>query len=179
MAIIVELDGRVPRITSDAWVAPAAVLIGDVESASGASVWLGAPLRGDFDAIVIGPRNGVQDSAVSHCAAGLPTLVGENVTVGHLAMLEGRHTFDGALIGTGGGVPQRARVGAQAMVGAGAVVTDGAEVPPGTLVAGVPAQIKKELDGSSLQSVETAAREYQGLRERYRDGAHFLQENQL
>jgi len=179
VAIIVELDGRVARITSYAWVAPAVVLIGDVESASDASVWLGAALRADFDAIVIGPGSCVQDNAVLHCAAGLPTLVGENVTVGHRAMLEGCQVFDGALIGTGAIVHQRARVGAQAMVVAGAVVTEGAEVPPGTLAAGVPAQIKKELDGSSRQSVETAAREYQGLRKRYRDGAHFLQDDQL
>jgi carbonic anhydrase/acetyltransferase-like protein (isoleucine patch superfamily) len=179
VAIIVELDGRAPRLASDAWVAPTAVLIGDVEVASGASVWFGAVLRGDFDAIVIGPGSCLQDNAVLHCAAGVPTLVGENVTVGHLAMLEGCQVFDGALIGTGAIVLQRARVGAQAMVGAGAVVTEGAEVPPGTLAAGVPAQIKKELDGSSRQWVETAAREYQGLRKRYRDGAHFLQDDQL
>jgi carbonic anhydrase/acetyltransferase-like protein (isoleucine patch superfamily) len=171
MAHLVELDGVAPRVAEHAWLAPTAVLIGDVEIAAGASVWFGAVLRGDFSSIRIGPGACVQDNAVLHCAHDLPTLVGENVTVGHMAMLEGCVVEDGALIGMGAIVLQRARVGARAMVAAGSVVAEGGEVPPGVLVAGTPARVKKELDGSSKGWVEGAAREYQGLRDRYRAGA--------
>jgi carbonic anhydrase/acetyltransferase-like protein (isoleucine patch superfamily) len=171
MAHLVELDGIAPRVSEDAWLAPTAVLIGDVEICSGASVWFGTVLRGDFSSIRIGPGSCVQDNAVLHCAEDLPTLVGENVTVGHMAMLEGCIVEDGALVGMGAIVLQRARVGAKAMVAAGSVVGEGAEIPPGVLAAGTPAKVKKELDGSSLGWVEGAAREYQRLRDRYRRGA--------
>ncbi|MBV9464697.1 MAG: gamma carbonic anhydrase family protein [Solirubrobacterales bacterium] len=171
MAILVELDGRRPSVAAAAWLAPTATLIGEVEVAEGASVWFGTVLRGDFESIRVGRGACVQDNAVVHCAAGLPTLVGENVTVGHMAMLEGCVIEDGALVGMGAIVLQRARVGRGAMVAAGSVVAEGAEIPAGTLAAGAPAKVKKELAGSSAGWVQSAAREYQALVERYRTGA--------
>ena len=171
MANLVELDGRRPRVADGAWLAPTATLIGDVEIAIGANVWFGAVLRADFAPIRIGAGSSVQDNAVLHCATGLPTVVGDNVVVGHLAMLEGCVVEDGALVGMGAIVLQRARVGAGAMVAAGAVVTEGDEVPAGTLAAGAPARVKKELDGASAGWVEGSARVYQALRDRYRAGA--------
>ena len=167
MATIIELDGATPRIADDAFVAPTATLIGDVTVEAGASVWFGAVLRGDNAAIVIGAGSNVQDNCVIHCADGLPTIVGANVTVGHMAMLEGCRIGDGALIGMGAIVLQRAAVGEQALVAAGAVVGEGVEIPAGMLAAGVPARVKKPLDGSSKRWVETAAREYQAKRLRY------------
>ena len=175
MATLVEFDGRRPRVAADAWLAPTATLIGDVEIAGGASVWFGTVLRADFGTIRIGTGTCVQDNAVLHCAAERPTIVGENVTVGHMAMLEGCVIEDGALIGMGAIVLQRARVGAGAMVAAGSVVTEGGEVPAGTLAAGAPARVKKELGGSSAAWVQSAAREYQELVERYRAGARVLE----
>jgi carbonic anhydrase/acetyltransferase-like protein (isoleucine patch superfamily) len=171
MATLVALDGRAPQVGEGAWLAPTATLIGAVEIAPGASVWFGAVLRGDFDAIRIGPGSSVQDNAVLHCADGLPTVVGADVIVGHMAMLEGCVIADRAVIGMGAIVLQRAHVGAGAMVAAGAVVTEGGEVPAGTLAAGTPARVKKELDGASAGWVRGAAREYQALRDRYRAGA--------
>jgi carbonic anhydrase/acetyltransferase-like protein (isoleucine patch superfamily) len=171
VATLVELDGRAPLIADGAWLAPTATLIGAVEIAAGASVWFGAVLRADFDSIRVGAGSCVQDNAVVHCADERPTIVGENVTVGHMAMLEGCVIEDGALIGMGAIVLQRARVGARAMVAAGSVVAEGGEVPPGVLAAGSPARVKKELGGSSAGWVEGAAREYQKLAERYRTGA--------
>jgi len=167
-ATILSLGGATPRVADDAFLAPTAVLIGDVTVESGASVWFGAVLRADFDAIVVGAGSCIQDNAVLHTAEGLPTLVGSNVAVGHLAMLEGCTVEDGALVGMGAIVLQRARVGAGAMIAAGAVVGEGREVPAGMLAAGVPAVVKKELDGSSREWVEIAAREYQALQRRYR-----------
>ena len=165
--MIIELDGKTPQVADDAFIAPTAVLIGDVTVLPGASIWFGAVLRGDNDAIVIGKGSNVQDNCVIHCANDLPTIVGENVTVGHMAMLEGCRIDDGALIGMGAIVLQRATVGRASLVAAGAVVGEGMEIPAGVLAAGVPAKVKKELAGSSQQWVETAALEYQSKRLRY------------
>jgi carbonic anhydrase/acetyltransferase-like protein (isoleucine patch superfamily) len=165
--MIIELDGKTPDVAEDAFVAPTAVLIGDVTVLAGASIWFGAVLRGDNDAIVIGRGSNVQDNCVIHCADDLPTIVGENVTVGHMAMLEGCTIDDGALIGMGAIVLQRATVGKGSLVAAGAVVGEGMEIPSGVLAAGVPAKVKKELQGASRHWVETAALEYQAKRLRY------------
>jgi carbonic anhydrase/acetyltransferase-like protein (isoleucine patch superfamily) len=167
VATVIEFEGKTPRVADDAFVAPTAVLIGDVTVSEGASVWFGAVLRGDNSAIVIGPGSNVQDNCVIHCADDLPTLVGANVTVGHMAILEGCRIGDGALIGMGAIVLQRASVGAASLVAAGAVVGEGVEIPDGMLAAGVPARVKKELAGASQRWVETAAAEYQAERLRY------------
>ena len=167
MATVIELGGVRPQVAADAYLAPTAVLIGDVTVEAGASVWFGAVLRGDNAAIVIGAGSNVQDNCVIHCARDLPTIVGANVTVGHMAMLEGCEIGDGALVGMGAIVLQRAKVGAHSMIAAGAVVGEGVEIPGGVLAAGVPATVKKELAGGSQGWVETAALEYQAKRLRY------------
>ncbi|HEX2304508.1 MAG TPA: gamma carbonic anhydrase family protein [Gaiella sp.] len=161
------LGSSEPRVADDAFIAPTATLIGAVELCAEASVWFGAVLRGDFDRIVIGEGSCVQDNAVVHTAEGLPTIVGANVTVGHAAMLEGCIVEDGALIAMGAIVLQRARVGVGALVAAGSVVSEGQEIPPGVVAAGVPAVVKKRVDGSSRRWIETAAREYRELRRRH------------
>jgi carbonic anhydrase/acetyltransferase-like protein (isoleucine patch superfamily) len=167
VATLIELDGVAPRIAGDAFIAETAVLIGDVVVESAASVWFGAVLRGDNSQIRVGAGSCVQDNCVIHCAKDLPTLIGENVTVGHMAMLEGCVIGDGALIGMGAIVLQRASVGVRSLIAAGAVVGEGMEIPPGVLAAGIPAVVKKELAGSSQRWVETAALEYQSQRLRY------------
>jgi carbonic anhydrase/acetyltransferase-like protein (isoleucine patch superfamily) len=171
MATVIELEGVAPRIADDAYVAPTAVLIGDVVVEPGASIWFGAVLRADNARIHVGAGSCVQDNCVIHCATDLPTLIGSNVTVGHMAMLEGCEIGDGALIGMGAIVLQRAKVGVRSLIAAGAVVGEGVEIPPGVLAAGIPAVVKKELAGSSQQWVETAAIQYQSQRLRYMHGA--------
>ena len=167
MATLIELDGVTPRIAADAYVAPTAVLIGNVVVEAAASVWFGAVLRGDNSEIRVGAGSCVQDNCVIHCAKDLPTIIGSNVTVGHMAMLEGCEIGDGALIGMGAIVLQRARVGVRSLIAAGAVVGEGVEIPAGVLAAGIPAVVKKELAGASQRWVETAAIEYQSQRLRY------------
>jgi carbonic anhydrase/acetyltransferase-like protein (isoleucine patch superfamily) len=174
VATLVEFEGAAPRIADDAFIAPTAVLIGDVVVEPGASVWFGAVLRGDNSSIRVGAGSCVQDNCVIHCAKDLPTVIGANVTVGHMAMLEGCEIGDGALIGMGAIVLQRAKVGIRSLVAAGAVVGEGVEIPPGVLAAGIPATVKKELAGSSQRWVETAATEYQTLRGRYLRGSKTL-----
>ena len=171
MATLLELDGIAPTIGEDVWLAPTAVLVGDVRVGDRANIWFGAVLRGDSSHIEIGAGCSIQDNAVIHCADDLPTIIGADVVVGHGAMLEGCVIEERALIGMGAIVLQRSRVGAGAMVAAGSVVVEGAEIPAGTLAAGAPAKVKKELAGSSSGWVERAAREYQELRLRYLRGA--------
>lgn len=167
MAHIIPFEDKEPQVASDAFIAPTAVLIGDVVVEEGASVWFGAVLRGDFNRIVVGAGTSVQDNCVIHTNEELPTIIGSNVTVGHLSLLEGCEIEDGALIGMGSIVLNRARVGRRAMLAAGSVVREDQEVPSEVLAAGVPAKVKKELEGSSSEWVEMAAREYQALRLKY------------
>ena len=167
MANFLSFDGKEPQIAPDAFIAPTAVLIGDVVIEEGASVWFGAVLRADFSRIVVGAGSNIQDNSVLHTNEGLPTLIGAGVTVGHLSMLHGCVIEDEALIGMGSIVLDRARIGRRAMLAAGSVVNEGGEIPPEVLAAGAPAEVKKALDGSSSKWIDTAAREYQGLRLRY------------
>jgi carbonic anhydrase/acetyltransferase-like protein (isoleucine patch superfamily) len=167
MATIVEVDGIAPTIGADVWLAPTAVLIGDVRLGDRANVWFGTVLRADYSYIEVGAGCSVQDNAVVHCAEDLPTVIGEDVLVGHGAMLEGCVVEDHALIGMGAIVLQRARVGARAMVAAGAVVGEGAEIAAGMLAAGVPARERKRLSGSALRWTDTAVDRYQELRRQY------------
>ena len=169
MGNLLSFDGQEPQVAPDAFVAPTAVLIGDVVVEEGASVWFGAVLRADFDRIVVGAGSSVQDNCVVHTNEDLPTLIGQNVTVGHLSLLEGCVIEDEAIIGMGSIVLNRARVGRRVMLAAGSVVNEDDEIPPEVLAAGAPAEVKKELDGSSSEWIETAAREYQELRLRYMD----------
>jgi carbonic anhydrase/acetyltransferase-like protein (isoleucine patch superfamily) len=157
-------EDKRPLVADDAFIAPTAVLIGDVVVEERASVWFG---RGDVNRIVVGSGTSVQDNSVIHTSEDLPTMIGPNVTVGHLSLLEGCEIEDGALIGMGSIVLNRARVGRRAMLAAGSVVRENQEIPSEVLAAGVPAEVKKDLGGSSSEWVEMAAREYQALRLKY------------
>lgn len=162
------LGDKRPRVHPDAYIAPTAVLIGDVEVEAGASVWFGAVLRGDESKITVGQGANVQDNAVIHCAEDLPTTIEENATVGHSAQLEGCVVERGALVGMGATMLQRSRLGAGSMLAAGAVLAEGEHIPAGQLAAGVPARTKKLLDGSSRGWVATSAEHYQRRATRYR-----------
>jgi carbonic anhydrase/acetyltransferase-like protein (isoleucine patch superfamily) len=167
MATLIELDGVTPTVGEDVYLAPTAVLIGDVRIGARANVWFGAVLRGDFSHIEVGAGSSIQDNAVLHCAADLPTVIGRDVVVGHGCILEGCVVEDGALVGMGSIVCQRARVGAGTMLAAGSVVAERVQIPKGIVAAGVPATHKKQLEGAALHWTEDAAGEYQRLRERY------------
>ena len=163
-----ELGGRRPRVHPDAYIAPTAVLIGNVEVEKGASVWFGAVLRGDESTITVGEGANIQDNAVIHCAEDLPTVIEKNASVGHSAQLEGCVVEEGALVGMGATMLQRSRLGAGSMLAAGAVLQEGKHIPPGQIAAGVPATVKKSLDGSSNHWVGTTAQHYRDRATRYR-----------
>jgi carbonic anhydrase/acetyltransferase-like protein (isoleucine patch superfamily) len=161
--MIIPFDGHTPTIAQGAFIAPTAVIIGQVEIAEGASVWYGAVLRGDNGRIVLGRGSNVQDNATIHVNYNGATVIGEDVTIGHGAVLEGCVIEQGALVGINAVVLPGASVGAGSLVAAGAVVPEHMQVPPRTVVAGVPAQVKKAVEGSSAVWVERAARHYRDL----------------
>ena len=167
MAHLIELDGVRPTIGEDVFLAPTAVLIGNVHVGDRSSVWFGAVLRGDLSRIEIGERCSIQDTAVIHCAIDLPTIVGDAVTIGHGALLEGCTVEDGAVIGMGAIVLQHAHVGERTMIAAGGVVPERMTVGPGVLAAGVPVSERKALSGSAARWSEMAVEDYQELRRRY------------
>lgn len=154
-----------PIIDPTAWVAPTAIVVGQVRLHPHVSVWYGAVLRGDCDVIEVGAETNIQDGTVIHADPGMPCIIGERITVGHRAILHSATIGDGALIGMGSMVLNRATIGAGALIAAGAVVLEGTEVPPHTLWVGCPAkQVKKLtdeqqaiLDGSYQHYVDNAA----------------------
>jgi carbonic anhydrase/acetyltransferase-like protein (isoleucine patch superfamily) len=159
-----------PDIHELAYVAPDAVVIGRVTIGPEASVWPGAVLRGDHGMISVGARTSVQDGTIVHCTADYPTVIGADCVVGHNAHLEGCVVEDGCLIGSGSVTLNRVVIGAGSIVAAAALVPEGFVVPPGSLVAGVPATIKRSgIDASWTQEsvrhyVETAREHRKGLR---------------
>ncbi|MBI4540614.1 MAG: gamma carbonic anhydrase family protein [Gemmatimonadetes bacterium] len=169
MAIILPYDGIRPRIARDAFLAPSAVIIGNVRIGSEASVWFGAVLRGDEPEheIAVGPRSSVQDNCVIHVGARGPTRIGREVTVGHGAVFESCEIRDRALIGMNTVILQRAVIGEEAVVAALSVVLEGTEVPPRMLVAGSPARVRKELMGSAANWIRRSADHYVKLSRSY------------
>ncbi len=160
--------GKAPRFGKRVFVAPTAAIIGDVELGDDVSVWYGAVLRGDMKPIRIGARTNVQDNVVIHVDdPDFPALVAEDVTVGHAAILHGCRVERGALIGMHATVLNGAVVGEEAVVAAGALVPPGMAVPPRTLVAGVPARVRREAEAGELEHVRRGVRVYMELKGRY------------
>jgi carbonic anhydrase/acetyltransferase-like protein (isoleucine patch superfamily) len=162
-AMIRSFEGTSPTIAPTAHVDEAAVVIGDVVLEAEANVWPNVVLRGDTGQVVVGERSNVQDGAILHEDAVLEA----DTTVGHSAIVHDARVADGALVGMNATVLDNAHVGENAVVGAGAVVTEGTEVPPDTLVTGVPAEPKGEVDGrpGTAQAdhyVDLSARHAQG-----------------
>jgi carbonic anhydrase/acetyltransferase-like protein (isoleucine patch superfamily) len=149
------------------FIAPNAVLIGEVTLHENASVWFSCVLRGDADRIEIGAGSNIQDGTVMHADPGFPMVVGKNVTVGHNAMLHGCTIGDGSLVGIGAVVLNGARVGNGCLIGANALVTEGMEVPDGSLVLGSPGKIKSQLSPEQQQGLAHNADHYVRNGQRY------------
>ena len=165
----IDFEGFSPQVSANAWAAPNATLIGKVTLAEDSSVFYSAVLRGDMEAITIGERSNIQDGCVVHTDPGHPVVVGAGVSVGHRAVLHGCTIEDDALIGMGAVVLNGAVVGVGSLVAAGAVVTEGMQIPPGSLVAGVPAKVRKQLDEDALEALRQNARTYVGLAAQHRE----------
>ena len=166
---IYRLGNRVPQIHPTAFVADNATLIGDVVIEAHASVWFNVVIRADNDRIVIGENSNIQDGAVLHADAGHPLTIGKNVTVGHMAMLQGCTVLDGTMIGIRATVLNGSVVAENSLVGAGALVAENKSFKPGVVLLGVPARVAKTLDEEKAVRMPRAASHYVWNKERFHE----------
>ncbi|GAB3271716.1 gamma carbonic anhydrase family protein [Microbacterium sp. MEC084] len=167
LASILPLDDDVPALHPDAFVADGARIVGAVALGDRASVWYNAVVRGDVESITIGAGSNLQDNVSVHVDAANPVEIGEHVSVGHNAVVHGCTIGDGSLIGMGSVVLSGAVIGAGSLVAAGAVVLEGTEIPPRSLVAGVPARVRRELTDEEVSSLRANAERYVAHAERH------------
>jgi gamma-carbonic anhydrase len=168
MATIRPFGGKAPKLHDSVFAVEGSVVVGDVEIGEASSLWFGTVVRGDVNFIRIGARTNVQDHAVLHVTGKThPTIVGDDVTLGHRVTLHGCTIKDRCLIGIGATVMDGAEVGEDAMVGAGALVSPGTIVPPGTLALGAPARVKRDLTAEEIAWFRTSAQNYARLAAQY------------
>jgi gamma-carbonic anhydrase len=149
-----------PTLGKDVYIAPGAVVLGDVTLGDGSSVWYNAVLRGDINRIVVGQRSNIQDNAVLHLSDDRPCLVGDYVSVGHGAIVHACTVGDEVLVGMGSTILDGAVIGAQSLVGAGALVPQGMQVPPGSLMLGSPARLVRGLSAEERADLKKLAEKY-------------------
>ncbi len=174
---ILPYKGMSPKIDKRAWVAPGATVIGDVVIGEDSSIWFGVVVRGDVHKIRIGDRVSVQDLSMIHVthykkedkSDGSPTIIGNDVTIGHRVMLHGCTIEDACLIGMSATILDDAVIGKESIVGAGALVTKGKKFPPRSLIIGSPAKVVRELTDEEVEELYASAKRYVGFMREYRD----------
>ncbi len=164
-------DSAIPDIHPDAYIAPGAVVVGNVRVSRGASIWYGSVLRGDDERIEIGEECNVQDLCCLHADPGEPAVLEPRVSLGHKAMVHGAHVETGALIGIGAIVLGGARIGAGTLVAAGALVGPGKQIPSGVLVAGMPGRVVRELTDDDRASFAQTPDRYMAKALRHRQAS--------
>ncbi|MGI9487590.1 MAG: gamma carbonic anhydrase family protein [Geminicoccaceae bacterium] len=153
-------DDRLDTEGDDFWIAPTAAVIGKVKLAKKASIWWHAVLRGDNEPITIGEGTNIQDGTVIHTDPGFPVVIGERVTVGHMAMIHGCTIGDGALIGINAVVLNGAKIGKNCLIGAKALVTEGMEIPDNSLAVGAPAKVIRQVTPENIKRMQEGAEVY-------------------
>lgn len=143
--LILPYQGKTPRIHHSAFIAPTATIIGDVEIGPDSSIFYGCVLRGDVGPIRLGARTNIQDNSVIHVDGDAPCTIGDDVTVGHMALIHGSTVEDGTLVGMKAGLLSHSHIGSGCLIAAGSIVLEGQVVPARTLVAGVPAKARREI----------------------------------
>lgn len=167
-----SLDGVAPQLPAPGtyWIAPDAVLIGNVVLKEGASIWFGAVLRGDNEAIVVGEGSNIQENCVLHTDPGFPLTLGRDVTIGHMATLHGCTVGDGALIGMGAILLNGANIAPHSLVGSKALVTEGKSFEPYSLIVGAPAKVARQVDAQTAERLVATAAGYRHRFPRYAAG---------
>lgn len=158
--MIVNLPGKESHIETSCFIAPTASVIGEVRMHHKASVWFGATVRADVASITIGEGTNIQDNAVIHVTEGIPTILGDNVTIGHAAIIHSATIGDGCLIGMGSTILDGATLGEQTLVGAASLVPPGKTYPPRSLVMGSPAKFIRTLTDEEIRSMQDNATHY-------------------
>ncbi len=169
MALLKTIKDKSPEVDESTFLAETATLIGDVRIGKKSSVWYGAVLRGDSDSIRIGHRSNIQDNAVVHVDPGYPVTIGNDVIVGHLALVHGATIGDNVLVGMNSTVLNGAVVGEYSIIGANALVTSNMIIPPNSLVLGSPAKVIKEISPKQRTHIEKNAEAYVRLAKIYLD----------
>lgn len=159
-ATVLALEGAVPELAESAFVASGARLIGAVTLKEGSSVWYNAVVRADSDGVTVGVGSNIQDNVSIHVDRGHPVVIGENVSVGHNAVVHGCSIGDGSLIGMGSVILSGAVIGEGCLIAGGAVVLEGAIIPPGSLVAGVPGRVRRPLSDDERAQILRNAEVY-------------------
>jgi len=175
--IILNYKGLSPKIEDSAWIAPGASVIGDVKIGKDCSIWFGVVIRGDVHKIEIGDRVSVQDLSMIHVthykkedkSDGSPTIIGDDVTIGHKVMLHGCTIEDACLIGMSATILDDAVIGKESIVGAGALVTKGKKFPPRSLIIGSPAKVVRELSDKEVEELYASAKRYVKFMEGYKE----------
>jgi len=165
---IYSIGDKTPLIAEDAWVAPDASVIGDVELHAKSSVWFGAVIRAENDKVIIGEGSNIQDGSVIHIDPGFPLTLHEHVTVGHKVMLHGCTVHQHSLIGIGSILLNGCVIGKNSLVGANTLIPEGKEYPDGVLILGSPGKVVRELSEEQQQGVRQAAEHYISNAARYR-----------
>lgn len=168
-ALVTAVGGKAPVVDGSAFTAPTSVVVGEVTLAAGSSVWYHAVLRGDCGPIVLGEDSNIQDNCTVHVDPGFPVTVGARVSVGHNAVLHGCTVEDDVLVGMGATVLNGAHIGAGSLIAAQALVPQGMRVPPGSLVAGVPAKVRRELTDEEREGIRLNAAMYGDLARAHRE----------
>ena len=158
--MLIEYEGITPKVHDSVFIAPGAMLIGDVTIGEESSVWFNCVLRGDLEPIRIGCRTNVQDGAVIHMDREMPCLIGDDVTIGHGAILHSCIIGNEALIGMGAILLSGSVIGERAIVAAGALVREGQEIPPDALAMGVPAKVVRDVTEAELERVRSGKADY-------------------
>jgi len=168
---VYEIDGKKPRLHPSVWLAPGAQVVGDVEIGESSSVWFNSVIRGDVERVQIGARTNIQDLTMIHVTNGRFTcLIGDDVTVGHGVALHGCRILGRSLIGMSAVILDDVEVAEDTIVAAHSLVRVGFKVPPGTLVAGVPATVKRDLKPAELDEIKRSAERYAEYARNYRQG---------
>ncbi|MFJ8695732.1 gamma carbonic anhydrase family protein [Streptomyces roseolilacinus] len=167
--LITAVGGKEPEVAPAAFAAPTSVVVGEVTMGPGSSIWYHAVLRADCGPIVLGADSNIQDNCTVHVDPGFPVTIGERVSVGHNAVLHGCTVEDDVLVGMGATVLNGAHLGAGSLVAAQALVPQGMRVPPGSLVAGVPAKVRRQLTDEEREGIRVNAALYRDLARAHRE----------
>ena len=155
------LDGVAPQIDPDVgWIAPSAVLVGDIVVGAEAGIWFGVVARGDIERVTIGARTNVQENCVLHTDSGYPLDIGDNCTIGHGAIVHGCTIGDNTLIGMGATVLNGARIGRNCLIGANTLITEGKEIPDNSMVVGAPGKVVRQIDAEGVKALAASAERY-------------------
>ncbi|MGC9101227.1 MAG: gamma carbonic anhydrase family protein [Caldisericum sp.] len=165
--MIIEFEGKKPKISKDAVVFDNATIIGDVEVEENVSIWFGVVLRGDIGKIHIGKNSNIQDNSVIHVDEGTTCYIGENITVGHNSIIHSATIGDNTLIGMGATILSGAKIGKNSIVGAQALVLENAVFEDGSLIVGIPAKAVRKLTEEEINALKEHALEYVKLSKRY------------